>query len=159
MQEQIIENNSSVTITNNYRITNITERIKRLLFNYDLTIATIQAEINIRDSNIELIDSVVAASNKKDYTKKQLKEITLLKADKTVFENCLEKTLCRRNKLLENISTIFERFNNHDVLEKIFIEKYLKEITPEEENNLKTKYPEYDEIIKIIDSLLITFYK
>ena len=58
-----------------------------------------------------------------------------------------------------NISTIFERFNNHDVLEKIFIEKYLKEITPEEENNLKTKYPEYDEIIKIIDSLLITFYK
>ncbi len=159
MQEQIIENNSSVTITNNYRITNITERIKRLLFNYDLTIATIQAEINIRDSNIELIDSLVAASNKKDYTKKQLKEITLLKADKVVFENCLEKTLSRRNKLLENISTIFERFNNHDVLEKIFIEKYLKEITPEEENNLKTKYLEYDEIIKIIDSLLITFYK
>ncbi len=141
------------------RINNITERIKRLLFNYDLTIATIQAEINLRDSNIELIDSVVAASNKKDYTKKQLKEITLLKADKVVFENCLEKTLSRRNKLLENISTIFERFNNHDVLEKIFIEKYLKEITPEEENNLKTKYPEYDEIIKIIDSLLITIYK
>lgn len=141
------------------RINNITERIKRLLFNYDLTIATIQAEINLRDSNIELIDSVVAASNKKDYTKKQLKEITLLKADKVVFENCLENTLSRRNKLLENISTIFERFNNHDVLEKIFIEKYLKEITPEEENNLKTKYPEYDEIIKIIDSLLITIYK
>lgn len=141
------------------RINNITERIKRLLFNYDLTIAAIQAEINLRDSNIELIDSVVAASNKKDYTKKQLKEITLLKADKVVFENCLEKTLSRRNKLLENISTIFERFNNHDVLEKIFIEKYLKEITPEEENNLKTKYPEYDEIIKIIDSLLITIYK
>ena len=141
------------------RINNITERIKRLLFNYDLTIATIQAEINLRDSNIELIDSVVAASNKKDYTKKQLKEITLLKADKVVFENCLEKTLSRRDKLLENISTIFERFNNHDVLEKIFIEKYLKEITPEEENNLKTKYPEYDEIIKIIDSLLITIYK
>ena len=68
-------------------INNITERIKRLLFNYDLTIATIQAEINLRDSNIELIDSVVAASNKKDYTKKQLKEITLLKADKVVFEN------------------------------------------------------------------------
>lgn len=141
------------------RINNITERIKRLLFNYDLTIAAIQAEINLRDSNIELIDSVVAASNKKDYTKKQLKEITLLKADKVVFENCLEKTLSRRNKLLENISTIFERFNNHDVLGKIFIEKYLKEITPEEENNLKTKYPEYDEIIKIIDSLLITIYK
>jgi hypothetical protein len=141
------------------RINNITERIKRLLFNYDLTIATIQAEINLRDSNIELIDSVVAASNKKDYTKKQLKEITLLKADKVVFENCLEKTLSRRNKLLENISTIFERFNNHDVLEKIFIEKYLKEITPEEENNLKVKYPEIDEIIKIIDSLLITIYK
>ena len=141
------------------RINNITERIKRLLFNYDLTIAAIQAEINLRNSNIELIDSVVAASNKKDYTKKQLKEITLLKADKVVFENCLEKTLSRRNKLLENISTIFERFNNHDVLEKIFIEKYLKEITPEEENNLKTKYPEYDEIIKIIDSLLITIYK
>ena len=141
------------------RINNITERIKRLLFNYDLTIAAIEAEINLRDSNIELIDSVVAASNKKDYTKKQLKEITLLKADKVVFENCLEKTLSRRNKLLENISTIFERFNNHDVLEKIFIEKYLKEITPEEENNLKTKYPEYDEIIKIIDSLLITIYK
>ena len=141
------------------RINNITERIKRLLFNYDLIIAAIQAEINLRDSNIELIDSVVAASNKKDYTKKQLKEITLLKADKVVFENCLEKTLSRRNKLLENISTIFERFNNHDVLEKIFIEKYLKEITPEEENNLKTKYPEYDEIIKIIDSLLITIYK
>ena len=141
------------------RINNITERIKRLLFNYDLTIAAIQAEINLRDSNIELIDSVVAASNKKDYTKKQLKEITLLKADKVVFENCLEKTLSRRNKLLENISTIFERFNNHDVLEKIFIEKYLKEITPEEENNVKTKYPEYDEIIKIIDSLLITIYK
>ena len=138
------------------RINNITERIKRLLFNYDLTIAAIQAEINLRDSNIELIDCVVAASNKKDYTKKQLKEITLLKADKVVFENCLEKTLSRRNKLLENISTIFERFNNHDVLEKIFIEKYLKEITPEEKNNLKKKYPEYDEIFKKIDSVLIT---
>lgn len=138
------------------RINNITERIKRLLFNYDLTIAAIQAEINLRDSNIELIDSVVASSNKKDYTKKQLKEITLLKADKVVFENCLEKTLSRRNKLLENISTIFERFNNHDVLEKIFIEKYLKN-TPEEE--MKKSYPEYDEIIKIIDSLLITIYK
>ncbi len=139
------------------RINNITERIKRLLFNYDLTIATIQAEINLRDSNIELIDSVVAASNKKDYTKKQLKEITVLKADKVVFENCLEKTLSRRNKLLENISTIFERFNNHDVLEKIFIEKYLKEITPEEE--MKKSYPEYDEIVKLIDSLLIDIYK
>ena len=72
------------------------------------------------------------------------------------FENCLEKTLSRRNKLLENISTIFERLNNHELVEKIFIEKYLKN-TPEEE--MKKSYPEYDEIVKLIDSLLIDFYK
>ena len=138
------------------RINNITERIQRLLFNYDLTIACMQAEIGLRDTEIEFIDSLVAASSKKDYTKKQLKEITILKADKVVFENLIEKTLARRNKLLENISIIFERLNNHELVEKIFIEKYLKN-TPEEE--MKKSYPEYDEIVKLIDSLLIDIYK
>ena len=64
--------------------------------------------------------------------------------------------------LLSHILTLFDQFeNNLDFMNveiiknKEAIEKYLKEITPEEENNLKTKYPEYDEIIKIIDSLLI----
>jgi len=138
------------------RINNITERIQRLLFNFDLTIACMQAEIGLRDTEIEFIDSLVAASSKKDYTKKQLKEITILKADKVVFENLIEKTLARRNKLLENISIIFERLNNHELVEKIFIEKYLKN-TPEEE--MKKSYPEYDEIVKLIDSLLIDIYK
>lgn len=138
------------------RINNITERLQRLLFNFDLTIACMQAEIGLRDTEIEFIDSLVAASSKKDYTKKQLKEITILKADKVVFENLIEKTLARRNKLLENISIIFERLNNHELVEKIFIEKYLKN-TPEEE--MKKSYPEYDEIVKLIDSLLIDIYK
>ena len=138
------------------RINNITERIQRVLFNFDLTIACIQAEIGLRDTEIEFIDSLVAASKKKDYTKRQLKEITILKADKVVFENLIEKTLERRNKLLENISIIFERLNNQEIVEKSFIEKYLKN-TPEEE--IKKSYPEYDEIVKLIDSLLIDIYK
>ena len=121
-------------------------------------IAYIQGEIGLRDSEIDCIDSVVASSNKKDYTKTQLKKTINLKADKKVFEHVLEKTLERRNRVLESICMIFDRLKDAEKIKHIFVEFYLKNKSLDEITN-EMDIEEFTEIKKIIDSILINVYQ
>lgn len=137
-------------------------RIKKLLLNYDLTIAYIQGEIDLRENEIAIIDSSVAASETKRETKKQKRRKIYLKADIEVYENFLADVLKRRNKLTSSIATIFERLNNNKLINCIFIDYYLKNNLTEEEiikkYNLESP-EELKEIVNTIDSLLISIYK
>jgi len=142
------------------KINNIANKIKLLLFNYDLTVAYIQAEIDLRENQKKLIDLTVAAQKKK-MNKWQQKRQIYLSAEIEIFENSLKELLERRNKLTKNISLILERFNNPGLMKAIFIDYFLKEEKTKEEliNEFKITEEEFESVVELLNKQLITIYR
>lgn len=140
---------------------NIAVKIKTLLFNYDLTIAYIQAEIDLRENQINLIDSVVATSDTKKASKKDKRKKIYLKSEIEIFESSLKDLLKRRYKLTNNISLIFDRFKNPGLMKAIFIDYFLNENKTKEEliHDLNITEAEFNSMIELLNKQLLQIYR
>lgn len=134
---------------------NILFLIKRLLFNYDMTIAYVKGEIDLRSSKIDIItktDEKLTANNKK--------KIIILKADIDVFNNFLADLLEKRKMLTDGLEIILTRFDKPEITKIIFFE-YLLNGKPKEEmlNFLNITEEEFNNYCELIKSMLINSFK
>ena len=101
---------------------NIVDKIKKLLFNYDMAIVYAKGEISFREADMELYKS-----NKGKYG---AKKFALARIDKERFEIYIEKINNAKNELLENLSLVLDKYN--DKYKQVFMLFFIESKTYQE---------------------------
>ena len=127
----------------------IIEKIKQLLYNYDLTIAYAQGEIAIRNASMDLYKG-----SKSQYKQRKFLEA---KIDKEKFQIFVDDVENARSELLDNVEIILSKYQKKykDIFMLYFFqEKSYKEIADQTAYSI----PMITKVIKRLKNDLLTFY-
>ena len=113
---------------------NIIVKIRQLLLNYDMTIAYVKGEIDLRESVIEILQK----ENEEGKSKPKQKKIISNRAEIEVYQIFLNDVLKKRENLIDSLNIIFKRFKHTDIVSKIFFDYFIKEKTI---NEIKEEMP------------------
>lgn len=136
---------------------NVVLKIKSLLLNFDMTIAYVKSEIEIRESAIEILSK----ENEEGKSKIKKKKIIENKADIEMYSTFLNDLIRKRENLIDNLNVIFKRFNHPEIISKVFFDYFIKERTIQDIQQ-DIEFLNEEEIQKIIDKLneqIITYYE
>ena len=127
----------------------IVDKIKQLLYNYDLTLLYANGEIKIRQSTMDLY-----SGSKNKYRQKKFIEA---KVDKERYEIFVEDLENARKEIKENLEIILSKYQSR--YKEIFMLYFFEEKTYKEIAKI-TSYsiPMITKIIKRLKDDLLTFY-